>query len=137
MQLSTVLTPELQGVWEFLHQWIVLTQSKGSASFDDKEHLKLGQMLLDRLRIKQAVMKGADPQYVETHYGNQRDPTDQLGTMLATSIQYNRSRGRSYTTNTRGMRRPYATRRYYDQPRSYETKPSRPDFYSRGSGGTK
>ena len=128
LRMPTTLTPELQYVWDLFHQWVLLTQGKGGLNLADKKHLKMGQMLLDRLRIKQAILRGADPQYVETHYGVQQDPTDQLGNMLVSSINYNKTRGRA--GGHRG-RRAYYGRGTQEQ----NSKVPRSDFALRGSGG--
>ena len=49
-------------VW--LTSMVVTTQEKGGLEVAGSNDARMGQMLLDRIRIKHAIAQGADPKYV-------------------------------------------------------------------------
>ena len=133
LKLPLVLSEELQCIWELFHQWVVTTQEKGGLEVAGSNDARMGQMLLDRIRIKHAIAQGADPKYVESHYVAQKDPTDVLGQILTTSINYNRGRGVVSYSRYRGNRSFAASNRPYTPGATQQRR----DFAGRGSGAKK
>ena len=78
-----------------------------------------GQHVLDMLRMKLAIMRGGDSQYIVTQYSNSCEPNDSLGTMLRRSIDYNRAQVpyrysfRSQYPNTQSNYSPSYSRVYF------------------------
>ena len=97
LQMPIYLNEELKFLWELLKQWMRATADRQNEAEDSEKHFEVGQLTLDRLRIKLGSLKGSDTSYVQSHYNAHRNSDDVLGNLINTSVNYNRGRGRGFT----------------------------------------
>ena len=104
LELPAIMTEDSAFHWSLLREWMLDAFRRGGIDLEDPHQASIGQKLLDKVRITQGVLRGADSTYVRTRYETQRSD-DTLGNTIRQSISYGsrgRGRGRGGHVSYRG-----------------------------------
>ena len=81
LELPAIMTEEVAFLWSLFKEWMHDAARRGGIEAEGPHQISIGQQLLDKLRIRQGVYRGADFTYVRTRYENQRSD-DALGNTI-------------------------------------------------------